>query len=79
MDPPSRSPCAKEAAMAKLYATEAADRACHGAVQAMGGYGHLREHPVERHARDARTTSIDEGANEIQRLVAAREILAGLP
>ncbi len=71
-------PYAKEAAMAKLYASEAAERACHSAVQLMGGYGYLREFPVERYARDVRITSIYEGTNQIQRLIVAREILKEL-
>jgi alkylation response protein AidB-like acyl-CoA dehydrogenase len=69
---------AKEASMAKMYATEAANRACHEAVQILGGYGYTREFPVERYARDVRITSIYEGTNEVQRLVIAREILKSL-
>ncbi|WP_298273228.1 acyl-CoA dehydrogenase family protein [Geobacter sp.] len=66
---------AKEASMAKMYATEAANRACYKALQMLGGYGYTRDFPVERYARDARITSIYEGTNEIQRVVIAREIL----
>uniref|UniRef100_A0A831XMR0 Cyclohex-1-ene-1-carbonyl-CoA dehydrogenase n=1 Tax=Geobacter metallireducens TaxID=28232 RepID=A0A831XMR0_GEOME len=66
---------AKEASMAKLYATEAANRACYKAIQMLGGYGYTRDFPVERYARDARITSIYEGTSEIQRLVISREIL----
>ncbi|MRR35766.1 acyl-CoA dehydrogenase, partial [bacterium] len=66
---------AKEASMAKLYATEAANRACYAAIQMLGGYGYTRDFPVERYARDARITSIYEGTSEIQRLVISREIL----
>ncbi|OGU06728.1 MAG: acyl-CoA dehydrogenase [Geobacteraceae bacterium GWC2_58_44] len=66
---------AKEASMAKMYATEAANRACYSAVQMLGGYGYTRDFPVERHARDVRVTSIYEGTNEIQRLIISREIL----
>ncbi len=69
---------AKEASMAKLYATEAANRACYSAVQMMGGSGYIRDFPVERYARDVRITSIYEGTNEIQRLIIAREILRSL-
>ena len=69
---------AKEASMAKLYATEAANRACYEAVQILGGYGYTRDFPVERFARDARITSIYEGTSEIQRLIVAREILTEL-
>lgn len=66
---------AKEASMAKLYATEAANRACYAAIQMLGGYGYTRDFPVERYARDARITSIYEGTSEIQRVVISREIL----
>jgi len=70
-----RKSFAKEASMAKLYATEAANRACYSAIQMLGGYGYTRDFPVERYARDARITSIYEGTSEIQRLVISREIL----
>jgi len=66
---------AKEASMAKMYATEAANKACYQAVQMLGGYGYTRDFPVERYARDARITSIYEGTNEIQRVIISREIL----
>ena len=66
---------AKEASMAKMFATEAANRACYSAVQMLGGYGYTRDFPVERYARDARVTTIYEGTNEIQRVIIAREIL----
>jgi alkylation response protein AidB-like acyl-CoA dehydrogenase len=66
---------AKEAAMAKMYATEAANRACYAALQMAGGYGYSKEFPLERYARDVRITSIYEGTNEIQRTIIAREIL----
>lgn len=65
----------KEAAMAKLYASEAADRACWQAIQIHGGMGYSREVPVERFYRDNRLTLIGEGTSEIMRLVIAREIL----
>ena len=68
-------PFAKEASMAKLFASEAANRACYAAVQMLGGYGYSREFPLERYARDARVTSIYEGTSEIQRMIIAREIL----
>jgi butyryl-CoA dehydrogenase len=68
-------PFAKEASMAKLYATEAANRACYNALQMLGGYGYTRDFPVERYARDARITAIYEGTNEIQRVIISREIL----
>jgi alkylation response protein AidB-like acyl-CoA dehydrogenase len=69
---------AKEASMAKMFATEAANKACYKAVQMLGGYGYTRDFPVERYARDVRITSIYEGTSEIQRLVISREILRNL-
>jgi alkylation response protein AidB-like acyl-CoA dehydrogenase len=68
---------AKEASMAKLFATEAANRACYEAMQIYGGYGYTKEFPVERYCRDARITTIYEGTSEIQRLIIAREVLRG--
>lgn len=65
----------KEAAMAKLFATEMAERVCRNAIQIHGGYGYSREYPVERLYRDARLMTIGEGTSEIQRLVIARRIL----
>ena len=66
---------AKEASMAKLFATEAANKACYEAMQIFGGYGYTRDFPVERYTRDARITTIYEGTSEIQRLIIARAIL----
>jgi alkylation response protein AidB-like acyl-CoA dehydrogenase len=66
---------AKEASMAKLFATEAANKACYEAIQIFGGYGYTSDFPIERYARDARITTIYEGTSEIQRLIIAREIL----
>ena len=68
-------PHTKEAAMAKLLATEAAGRAADDAVQIHGGYGYCKEYDVERYYRDVRVTRIYEGTSEIQRLVIARKIL----
>lgn len=68
-------PFTREASMAKLFASEAANRAVSEAVQIHGGYGYVDEFPVERHLRDARVTTIYEGTSEIQRLVIAREAL----
>ena len=65
----------KEAAMAKLYASEVAERACFKAVQIHGGYGYMREYDVERMYRDQRLCTIGEGTSEVQRLVIARQIL----
>ena len=70
-------PYTREASMAKLYATEAAWRACDRAVQIHGGYGYTREFPVERLMRDVRVTRIYEGTSEIQRHVIARALLSG--
>ncbi len=67
-------PYSKEASMAKLFATEAGNRACHAAVQVLGGYGYIREYPVERHLRDIRVSTIYEGTSEIQRLVISRAL-----
>jgi len=71
----SRRPFAKEASMAKLFASEAAHRATDTAIQLHGGAGYLQDYPVERFARDARITRIYEGTSEIQRLIIARETL----
>lgn len=71
-------PFTKEAAMAKLYASEVAERAAFKAVQIHGGYGYSREYPVERIYRDQRLCSIGEGTSEIQRLVIARKVLGRL-
>ena len=65
----------KESAMAKLYASEVAMRATTEAIQIHGGYGYMREYPVERFYRDAKLCEIGEGTSEIQRLVIARELL----
>ncbi|MDD2922151.1 MAG: acyl-CoA dehydrogenase family protein [Anaerolineales bacterium] len=69
-------PYNKEAAMAKLYATEMAEHVCREAIQIHGGYGYSREYNVERMYRDARLMTIGEGTSEIQRLVIARHVLA---
>ena len=66
----------KEAAMAKMFATEMAERVCRNAIQIHGGYGYSSEYPVERIYRDARLMTIGEGTSEIQRLVIARHVLA---
>jgi len=68
-------PYAKEASMAKLFASEMAERVCYDAIQILGGYGYSREYPVERMYRDARLMTIGEGTSEIQRLVIARHAL----
>jgi alkylation response protein AidB-like acyl-CoA dehydrogenase len=66
----------KEAAMAKMFATEMAERVCRNAIQIHGGYGYSSAYPVERIYRDARLMTIGEGTSEIQRLVIARHVLA---
>jgi alkylation response protein AidB-like acyl-CoA dehydrogenase len=68
-------PFTREASMAKLYASEAAWRACDAAIQVHGGYGYTRDFPVERYARDCRVTRIYEGTSEVQRIVIARSLL----
>ncbi|MFH1011980.1 MAG: acyl-CoA dehydrogenase [bacterium] len=68
-------PYVREAAVAKLYASEMAARVCLQAIQIHGGYGYTRDYPVERMFRDAKITEIGEGTSEIQRLVIARTIL----
>lgn len=68
-------PFEKEAAMAKMYASDVAMKAAVEGVQILGGYGYCRDYPMERHMRDAKITQIYEGANEIQRLVIARNLL----
>jgi alkylation response protein AidB-like acyl-CoA dehydrogenase len=67
-------PFTKEASMAKLFASEAATRACNKAVQIHGGYGYTREFPVERYLRDAKLCEIGEGTSEIQRTIIGRQI-----
>ncbi len=71
----SGKPFTREASMAKVFASEMANRAADKAVQLHGGYGYIDEFPVERHLRDARVQTIYEGTSEIQRLVIARELL----
>jgi hypothetical protein len=71
----SRRPFSREASMAKVFASEMANRAADKAVQLHGGYGYLDEFPVERYLRDARVQTIYEGTSEIQRIVIARELL----
>jgi len=72
-----KKPFTKEAAMAKLFASEAGEEACHKSIQVHGGFGYCVEAQVERFYRDVRLTEIGEGTSEIQRLVIAREVLKG--
>jgi alkylation response protein AidB-like acyl-CoA dehydrogenase len=71
-------PFGKEAAMGKLFASEAGERICHQAIQILGGYGYVAEYNVERYYRDIRLTEIGEGTSEIQRIVIARHLLKEL-
>jgi alkylation response protein AidB-like acyl-CoA dehydrogenase len=67
-------PCIKEASMAKLFASEMAERVCSDAIQIHGGYGYVADFPVERLWRDVRVTQIYEGASDIQRMVIGRTL-----
>jgi alkylation response protein AidB-like acyl-CoA dehydrogenase len=69
-------PCMKEAAMAKLYASEMAEEVASAAIQVHGGYGYLADFPLERIYRDVRVCQIYEGTSDIQRMVIARQIAA---
>jgi len=66
----------REAAMAKLFASETGERVTRNAIQIMGSYGYSSEYPVERMYRDARLMTIGEGTSEVQRLVIARQLLS---
>ena len=72
-----RIKCIEEASMAKLFASEMAEKVCSDSIQIHGGHGYLQDYPVERIYRDVRATQIYEGASEIQKIVISREILAG--
>jgi alkylation response protein AidB-like acyl-CoA dehydrogenase len=69
-------PCLKQASMAKLFASEAAEKICSDAIQVLGGYGYLRDFPLERIARDVRVAQIYEGTSDIQRMIIARQLAA---
>lgn len=71
-------PFTNEAAMAKLFASEASERACRNAIQIFGGYGYSSEYPVERYYRDTRLLTIGEGTSEILRMVISRSLLGNL-
>jgi alkylation response protein AidB-like acyl-CoA dehydrogenase len=68
------TPCLKEAAMAKLFASEMAEEVCSDAIQIHGGYGYVSDFPVERIYRDVRVCQIYEGTSDVQRLVISRQI-----
>ncbi len=67
-------PCLSEASMAKLFASEIAERVCSDAIQIHGGYGYMADYPVERIYRDVRICQIYEGTSDIQRMVIARAL-----
>ena len=67
-------PCLTEASMAKLFASEMAEEVCSAAIQTLGGYGYLKDFPVERIYRDVRVCQIYEGTSDVQRLVIARSL-----
>ena len=68
-------PCLKQACMAKLFASEAAERICSDAIQIFGGYGYSRELPVEKIYRDVRVAQIYEGTSDVQRILISRQLL----
>jgi alkylation response protein AidB-like acyl-CoA dehydrogenase len=69
--------CLMEASMAKLFASDMAEKVCSDAMQTLGGYGFLRDFPIERYYRGVRGARIYEGTNDIQKLVIARDLVAG--
>jgi len=68
------TPCLKEACMAKLYASQAAERIASDALQTLGGYGYLSDHPIEKIARDVRVCQIYEGTSDIQKMIIAQHL-----
>ncbi|MBW1797289.1 MAG: acyl-CoA dehydrogenase family protein [Deltaproteobacteria bacterium] len=73
----NKKPYEKAAAMAKMYASDAAMRASIEGIQVLGGYGYCKDYPMERHMRDAKICQIYEGTNEIMRLVIAKNVIKG--
>ncbi|MGI9317093.1 MAG: acyl-CoA dehydrogenase family protein [bacterium] len=71
------SPCLEQASMAKLFASEMAEKVCSDAIQIHGGYGYVNDYPVERIYRDVRVCQIYEGTSEIQRMLIARSLQRG--
>jgi hypothetical protein len=71
-------PNTKEAAIAKLFSSEIAERAASEAVQIFGGYGFIKDYPVEKFYRDVKLLTIGEGTSEVQRIVIARHLLKDL-
>ena len=70
-------PCLKEASMAKVFASEMAEKVCSDAIQIFGGYGYSSEFPVEKYYRDVRVCQIYEGTSEVQKIVISRAVLNG--
>ncbi len=70
-------PCLKEAAMAKLFASEAAEAVCSAAIQTLGGYGYVADFPVERIYRDVRVCQIYEGTSDVQKIIIQRAFVTG--
>jgi len=68
-------PCLKEASMAKLFASEMAERVCSQAIQILGGYGYVADFPIERIFRDVRVSQIYEGTSDVQRMVISRALV----
>jgi alkylation response protein AidB-like acyl-CoA dehydrogenase len=68
------SPCLKEAAMAKLFASEAAEQICSAAIQTLGGYGYVSDFPLERIYRDVRVCQIYEGTSDVQKIIIQRAL-----
>lgn len=71
-------PCLKQACMAKLFASEAAEKICSDAIQVFGGYGYSREFPVEKIYRDVRVAQIYEGTSDVQKIIIGRQLLKGM-
>ena len=67
-------PCLKEAAMAKLFATETAEAVCSAAIQTLGGYGYVADFPLERIYRDVRVCQIYEGTSDVQKIIITRAL-----
>ncbi len=70
----AEQPYGRQAAMAKLFATDTAMRVTTDAVQVLGGYGYVQDYPVERYMREAKVLQIVEGTNQVQRLVIGRSL-----
>jgi len=68
-------PCAKESAMAKMFGSDVAMKVTTEALQILGGYGYMKDYPMEKLMRDAKLLQIYEGTNEIQRLVISRAVI----